>query len=73
MNSVPYFPIVATPRPTLALFCPPPVVLNVSRWRINGHPAQIILWTAEEFNQLTNPPKDAIYNACGVWCALRID
>lgn len=46
---------------------------NVAHWRINGHPATIFIWTAEEWERLEERPSDAQYYPCGIWCALRID
>lgn len=46
---------------------------EVGYWRINGYPARIIVWTAEEWARLEEPPQDAQYYPCGVWCALRLD
>jgi hypothetical protein len=38
---------------------------DVREWRVNGHLAQVELYTAD-------PPPDAQPFACGVWAALRI-
>jgi hypothetical protein len=46
---------------------------NNARWRINGYRATIIIWSAEEWEKLTERPNDAQYYPCGVWCALRLD
>jgi hypothetical protein len=45
---------------------------GVARWRINGHPAVVVIWTADEWGRLTERPEDAQYCGCGVWCALRL-
>jgi hypothetical protein len=59
-------------RATLALYPAPLTVPNIARWRINGYPAMIIVWTAEEWERLTDRPDDAQYYSCGIWCALRM-
>lgn len=41
-------------------------------WRINGHPARLLIWSAEEWEQLDVRPIDAQYHPFGVWCALRL-
>jgi hypothetical protein len=41
-------------------------------WKINGYPAQILIWTVEEWERLAIRPADARYHPSGVWCALRI-
>jgi hypothetical protein len=56
----------------LTLFNPVPD-RNTAQWKINGYPATIFIWTAEEWARLPEPPTDAQYYPCGVWCALRID
>ena len=43
------------------------------RWLINGFPATILVWTAEEWARLTDRPEDAQPSPNGTWCALRID
>ena len=65
--------LLAAQRPLLGLYSPPEPVLNVAHWRINGHPAAIVVWTAEEWNRLTDRPTDAQYYPCGIWCALRLE
>jgi len=42
------------------------------QWRINGYPADILIWTVEEWDRLPIRPTDARYHPSGVWCALRI-
>jgi hypothetical protein len=42
-------------------------------WLINGYPARIIIWTAEEWAKLSDRPLDAQPYPNGIWCALRID
>lgn len=45
----------------------------VSHWKINGYPAQILIWTVDEWERLAIRPADARYHPSGVWCALRIE
>jgi hypothetical protein len=63
----------ATGRPPLALFDPAPHGANAAHWRINGFRASILVWTVEEWEQLTERPADAQFYPCGIWCALRIE
>lgn len=42
-------------------------------WRINGFPARLLIWSAEEWEHLESRPIDAQYHPFGVWCALRLD
>ena len=46
---------------------------NIAHWRINGHPATIVIWTTDEWDRLPERPLDAQYYPCGIWCALRMD
>ena len=48
-------------------------IAHSARWLINGFPATILVWTAEEWARLTDQPHDAQPVANGTWCALRID
>jgi hypothetical protein len=57
----------------IGLFQSPSPESNIGRWRINGFPAKIIIWTDEEWENLTVRPDDAQYYPCGVWCALRVE
>jgi hypothetical protein len=63
---------VATKRTTIGLYDPEVSGMNLARWRINGYPAFIIIWTTEEWERLPERPADAQYYSCGVWCALRM-
>lgn len=54
-------------------YCPPGAERHSARWRINGHPATIFIWTADEWERLEHHPVDAQYYPCGIWCALRMD
>lgn len=58
--------------PGVALYRPPDPERNVAHWRINGHPATIVIWTEEEWERMADHPPDAQYYSCGVWCALRL-
>lgn len=40
-------------------------------WKINGFPAVVYIWTAEEWACLMTRPADARQHPSGVWCALR--
>jgi hypothetical protein len=62
-----------TPRRALGLYDPPAAESHVARWRINGHHAVIVIWTAEEWEKLSVQPNDAQFYPCGVWCALRVE
>jgi hypothetical protein len=42
-------------------------------WWINGYRAKLLIWTADEWESMTNLPSDAQFHPAGVWCALRID
>jgi hypothetical protein len=43
------------------------------RWEINGFPAAIAIWTAEEWGRLRDRPADAREYPNGVRCALRME
>jgi hypothetical protein len=75
MNSAAQVDLFAPALVKLGLYLPPPhqSVTNTARWRINGYPAHIVIWTSEEWEMLSDRPNDAQYFPCGVWCALRID
>jgi hypothetical protein len=57
----------------MSLYNPQDSQVNVSRWRINGYRAAILIWTAEEWERLKDRPPDAQRYPCGVWCALRME
>ena len=66
-------PDFARKRTALKL-CQPSLDIEFSpRWLINGFPATILVWTDEEWAQLTDRPLDAQQFPNGIWCALRID
>lgn len=64
---------VAMKRSGLRIHCPVVRGPSVARWSINGHPATILIWTAEEWANLSEHPDDAQPCPNGVWCALRVD
>jgi hypothetical protein len=64
---------VATPRSTLKLHRPPEEITSTARWLINGFPATISVWTAEEWARLSERPSDAQPFPNGSWCALRME
>ncbi len=43
------------------------------RWRINGYPARLLIWSWEEWEKLPERPADAQLHPLGLWCALRLD
>jgi hypothetical protein len=43
------------------------------RWRANGFPASILVWTDEEYSRLDPSPADAQRHPLGVWVAPRFD
>ena len=53
-------------RGNLAVYHAPLSVSNIARWRINGFPAVILVWTADEWERLAVRPDDAQYYPCGV-------
>ncbi len=61
------------PRAQLSTYSPGDHERNVAHWRINGHPATVVIWTTAEWDTLRDRPLDAQYYPCGVWCALRMD
>ncbi len=44
-----------------------------ARWLINGYPATVLIWTAEEWSRLPEPPAGAQLCSNGVRCLLRIE
>jgi hypothetical protein len=59
--------------PALKLHVPAEELANSARWLINGFPATILVWTAEEWARLLERPNDAQPFPNGSWCALRMD
>ena len=51
---------------------PPPTCAASVRWRLNGHPAQLLIWSKEEWEHLSERPADAQRHPSGIWCALRL-
>ena len=66
-------PKTVSKRKGLKLHLPTGEITHSARWLINGFPATILVWTAEEWARLTDQPHDAQPVANGTWCALRID
>lgn len=64
---------VASKPSSLKIHRPGGDVTNAARWFINGFPATILVWTAEEWSKLTDRPHDAQQVPNGTWCALRMD
>ncbi len=64
---------LATKRTTLRLHQPPVDLSSSARWLINGYPATLLIWTADEWDRLTDRPKDAQKCPNGIWCALRME
>jgi hypothetical protein len=64
---------VAMTRTTLRLHKPPADFASSARWLINGFPATLLIWTAEEWSCLAERPDDAQQCANGIWCALRME
>jgi hypothetical protein len=62
-----------TPRAVLRLFQPHSPAVSSDRWRIDGHPARLLIWSIEEWENLEHRPSDAQFHPFGVWCALRIE
>ena len=66
-------PKTTSKRSALKLHLPKEEIVNSARWLINGFPATILVWTADEWARLSERPKDAQQVPNGTWCALRID
>jgi len=64
---------VATKRSRLKLHVPSADLASSARWLINGFPARILIWTAEEWGRLSDHPDDAQQYPNGIWCALRME
>ncbi len=60
-------------RSSLKLHLPAEEIASSARWLINGFPATIFVWTADEWSRLAERPHDAQQVPNGTWCALRID
>ncbi len=61
-------------RPTLLrLFKPQSQRPGSARWRINGHPVRLLIWSSDEWERLEERPADAQLHPHGVWCALRVE
>jgi hypothetical protein len=64
---------LATQQAVLRLFTSHSLSNCSDRWRINGYPARLLIWTIEEWESLEQPPADAQLHPSGVWCALRLE
>ncbi len=64
---------VSMKRSGLKIHQPGPAQPSAATWLINGFPASILIWTAEEWASLDDPPVDAQRFPNGIWCALRVD
>ena len=60
-------------RAPIRLFNPQSPTQKSARWRINGHPTHLLIWSAEEWERLRDRPPDAQYHPLGFWCALRVE
>lgn len=63
----------ATQQAALHVYDPRSRSLGSDCWRINGHPARLLIWTTEEWERLEQRPADAQFHPFGVWCALRVE
>lgn len=73
MSYVPHLNQLVMRRPRYAVFNPSAQAdRSVQLW-INGYPARILIWSAEEWEQMEVRPPDAQFHPFGVWCALRLD
>jgi hypothetical protein len=63
----------ATHRAVLRLYDPRSGSSGSDCWKINGHPARLLIWTTEEWERLEQRPADAQFHPFGVWCALRVE
>ena len=61
------------PRSRLKLHMPAENVADSTRWMINGFPATVVLWSADEWSRLVDRPSQAQQSPSGTWCLLRID
>lgn len=61
------------PRPRLLEFNGRPLTSPTIRWRINGYPASLMIWSMDEWESLSERPSDAQLHPLGLWCALRLD
>jgi hypothetical protein len=73
MNNASRNSTFATKRRMLSIHRPRMDQSSSASWLVNGFPATIIIWTAEEWASLDVLPLDAQPFPNGIWCALRID
>lgn len=64
---------VSKKRSLLKIHRPAEQFANSARWLINGFPATVLIWTAEEWSRLAVHPIDAQPFPNGSWGALRMD
>ncbi|WP_435017567.1 hypothetical protein TA3x_005182 [Tundrisphaera sp. TA3] len=64
---------IAMKRSLLKIHRPAEQIANSARWLINGFPATVLIWTAEEWAMLSVRPNDAQPFPNGSWGALRMD
>lgn len=64
---------VAKKRTLLKIHRPAEQLTNSARWLINGFPATMLIWTAEEWARLAVHPADAQPFPYGSWGALRME
>jgi len=64
---------LSSPQSSLRLYVETGPDSHEAFWRINGYRAKLLIWTADEWNQLKERPTDAQYHPKGLWCSLRID
>jgi hypothetical protein len=60
-------------RPALRLYVETAPDSHVAWWRINGYRAKLLVWTADEWENLKERPSDAQYHPKGIWCSLRVE
>ena len=66
--------MLPAPRPALRFAVGPPSALAArTHWKINGFPASVLVWTAEQWSLLATRPDDAQRSPDGSWCVLRMD
>ena len=60
-------------RSQLQLHRPAEGVANSTRWLINGFPATVLIWSAEEWARMIDRPEHAQQSPSGLWCLLKFD
>jgi len=64
---------VTSKRSQLKLHLPAEEVASTTCWLINGFPATILIWSADEWARLIDRPEGAQQFPNGIWCVLRVD